>query len=148
LGILRPLTQQKVRDAVNAIKKQSEAQQASSDKLDQCYSANDPAGCFKSAIADGSLQATDVPPEYRFADCYGDYTKQRTDLSAAELRAAAGKVHDCLSPHVLKGEISWPDVDPEVAKPSCIGAVNPYGSADGSASAFDDLARCAAGSSA
>ena len=67
-----------------------------------------------------------MPPEIRFADCYGTYAKDRSAMSVTELAAAATKVHDCLQPHIDAGEVNIDAVPAEILKPECVGDVNPY----------------------
>ena len=148
VGILRQLDQKKLRDIVESLTdflgtsatttfspvgdaiEPATSEPATTDPAqavyDRCYNADDPATCFSDALANGELTGSDVPPEIRFADCYGTYADDRSAMSVTEMAAAATQVHDCLQPHIDAGEVNIDAVPAEILKPECVGDVNPY----------------------
>ncbi|MEP6658283.1 MAG: hypothetical protein ABJD24_00020 [Acidimicrobiales bacterium] len=144
VGMLRPLDQKKLRDIITSFEGMMTPKthfEIIGDAVDssvgstsastipsvygRCYIAADPAACFADALSSGEITATDVPVEFRF-DCFGTYLDDRVNMSVTELAAAATEVHDCLQPHIVAGEINIDDLEAELAKPECIGDINPY----------------------
>lgn len=168
LGVLRPLDQKKLHDIIvslqdmvstsgttfvpigDAIDSASASTTIVEDPTqavyDRCYATDDPAACFADAVAKGDLTNIDVPPEFLFADCYGTYADDRGNMTATELAAAAGRVHDCLQPHIDAGEVNVDAVPAEILMPECVGDLNPYligGDSTEQSDAFTKLYDCA-----
>jgi hypothetical protein len=165
VGMLRPLDQKKLHDIITSLQDMVKTGlgnfQTVGGAIDssvntttastnppvyvRCYGASDPKACFADAVASGEITASDVPVEFRF-DCFGTYYKDRANMSLAAFVTAATKVHDCLQPHIVAGELNIDDLEAELAKPECVGKINPYSpavSAKDSDAEFSRLADCA-----
>jgi hypothetical protein len=114
-----------------------------------CYQQSEYAAfsaCVTAGLDDGSIDPTDVPPFFRFADCgIGEqyFDGSVYSMSDAEFVAFANGAAPCFQQHVDDGSISQFELPYELARPDCLEGKNWYNQSD---SAYTDrIFACATG---
>ena len=104
--------------------------------LDACYAESDASGavsCFQAGIADGTIDPSFVPSQYRHSECGAaeQYWDGLSLLSDAEAVALVEQASPCFLALIASGELSAYEVPGELLDPSCLEGRNWY-------SVFDD----------
>jgi hypothetical protein len=76
--------------------------------------------CLTEAIAAGTIDANEVPTQYRYPQCYGTFFSDAATMSDAAFKVAVTKVASCLTPFVTSGELSAEAVDPMLLHAECV----------------------------
>ncbi|MGZ4678898.1 MAG: hypothetical protein ACXVIH_02265 [Ilumatobacteraceae bacterium] len=115
--------------------------------LDTCYQSSDYASfsaCVAAGVNDGSIDATFLPPYYRFADCgVGEkyFDGSVYSMSDAEFVAFATAAAPCFQKYVDDGTIERFELPYELSRPNCLEGKNWYMATD---SAYNDrVSACA-----
>jgi hypothetical protein len=99
--------------------------------------------CLTEAIATGTIDANEVPTQYRYPQCYGTFFSDAAAMSDAAFKVAVTKVASCLTPFVTSGELSAEAVDPMLLHAECVKS-NLYTQTgtDDSADAYETFYAC------
>ncbi len=115
--------------------------------LDTCYQNADYgafSACITAGVNDGSIDATFVPPYFRFADCgVGEkyFDSSVYTMSDADFVAFATAAAPCFQKYVDDGTISRFELPYELSRPDCLEGKNWYMATD---SAYNDrVSACA-----
>jgi hypothetical protein len=114
--------------------------------MDVCYQYGDYASfsaCITSGINDGSIDASLVPAQFRFADCgVGDkyYSGSVYSMSDADFMAFATAAVPCFKKYVDNGTISGFELPYELYRPDCLEGKNWYTATD--SAYFERLGTC------
>jgi hypothetical protein len=114
--------------------------------MDVCYQHVDYAAfsaCVTSGINDGSIDATMVPAQFRFADCgVGDkyYSGSVYAMSDTDFMAFATAAAPCFKKYVDNGTVSGFELPYELYRPDCLEGKNWYTATD--SAYFERLGTC------